>query len=38
MTGGLVIGHSVQDFSEGRETVLVLQDKSNFLIQIFKFV
>ncbi|KAF7635704.1 hypothetical protein Mgra_00004798 [Meloidogyne graminicola] len=26
--GGLIVGHSVQDFQEGRETILVLQDKS----------
>ncbi|CAK5128331.1 unnamed protein product [Meloidogyne enterolobii] len=30
-SGGLIVGHSVQDFQEGRETILVLQDKSLLL-------
>lgn len=33
LTGGLVVGHSVQDFAEGRETVLVLQDKGEWIAQ-----
>uniref|UniRef100_A0A915N312 Uncharacterized protein n=1 Tax=Meloidogyne javanica TaxID=6303 RepID=A0A915N312_MELJA len=30
-SGGLIVGHSVQDFQEGRETILVLEDKSLLL-------